>query len=163
MLMSKCKFRTQFDRVVLISEPGSPEVIDYIGEYDINGEIVLKETGKHSLYDEIQSHRDSCDLNLIVKRFLNGDESALSRRQAMYGDFTTMPKTYMEMLNATIKAEQLFKELPVDVQQQFDNNFALWLNEVNSPDWARKMGFTPKPSQVAPQTAQPAEKGEIKE
>lgn len=144
-------FRTQFDRLEIYSEPGLPDVIDYVAQYAKNGELLLEETGKHSRYDEIQSHRDSCDLQLIVKRYINGDESALSRAQAMYGDFTSMPKTYMELLNATLKAEQMFSELPVDVQQSFSNNFAVWLNEVNTPDWARKMKFTPKPSQLPPE------------
>lgn len=142
------KFRTKFDRLEIFSNPGDPIKVDYIGQYDENGEIDLVQTGEHSFYDEIQSHRDSCDLQLILKRFLDGDESALARRQGMYGDFTSMPKTYMEMLNMSIKAEQMFSELPVEVKERFGNNFALWLNEVNTEDWARKMGFTPKESLV---------------
>lgn len=143
-------FRTKYSEpLILYSNPGSRIKVDLIGEYDTNGEIVLTETGVHDWYEEIQSHRASCDLQLILKRFLDGDESALSRRQGMYGDFTSMPKTYMDMLNMSIKAEQMFAELPIEIKQKFNNNFALWLNEVNTSEWLSKMGLVKNASEVS--------------
>ena len=103
------RFRTQFeshDRV--LANPGTSEHILYAPQIDENGHLELVETGREDLYDYIQSHKDSCDIHQIMRRFEAGDTEALMKRQGNYGDFTAMPKTYAEMLNAVIAGEQKF-------------------------------------------------------
>lgn len=142
-------FRTQYDkRDPVYQEPGSPIRILYGPIFDKQGHMSLEEIGKENLYDYIQSHADSVDINVILKQFASGDPSVLSRVQGAYGDFTQMPKTFAEALNTLIAAEQYFNSLPVDVRAQFDHNFNAFIASMDSPDFTTRMGITP-PDQAA--------------
>lgn len=137
-------FTTQFNGRRRIRQPvGSGEVTTYTPKLSDAGDFELVETGKRDLYGEIQSHRDSCDIYVLLNRYQNGDLEALSRVQGAYGDFTQMPKTFAEVLNAMIAGEQMFNSLPLDVRQKFDfslEKFMLGMD--NMPDWLEKVGVT---------------------
>ena len=74
-------FRTQYDRQRVTCEPGSRIHKTYGGHYDEKGRVVLEETGEINLYDEIQSHAESVDIHVLMKRYANGDAEALSKQQ----------------------------------------------------------------------------------
>ena len=144
-------FRTKYgEKVIRESDPGSPMKEDFVATLDKDGFIQLEKVGEYSLYDEIQSHADSCDINLLYKRYVSGETDVLARTQGMYGDFTGMPKTYADMLNSVMAGERFFNALPIDVKNQFGNNFTHWMATLETDDWYRKMGYTPKESQVNP-------------
>lgn len=125
-------FRTQFDAHDRVhSGHGDPVKILYTPEFDKHGVMNLVESGRENLYDFIQSHADSVDIHVILKRFQDGDASVLSRVQGVYGDFTQMPKTYAEMLNSLIAAENAFNALPVDERAKYGHSFQRWLSEFN--------------------------------
>lgn len=135
------KFKTQFDdRVPVFQEPGSREKLVYSPRYDDNGVLDLVVTGKEDIYAFIQSHKESTDIHVLLDRFANGETDVLQRMQGFYGDVTSMPKTYAEVLNAVIVGEETFARLPVEVKQRFDNSFAVWLSSMDSPDFASRMG-----------------------
>lgn len=147
------KFRTQYDvRTPVYQEPGNPEKLVYSPRYSDTGVLDLVVTGKENIYDYIQSHKESTDIHVLLERFANGEEDVLSRMQGFYGDVTSMPKTYAEVLNAVIAGEETFARLPVEVKQRFDNSFAVWLSSMDSPDFSERMGIAPidqmAPSQV---------------
>ena len=117
------KFRTVYERVRITSCPGDPIAADFGFRKDKEGNDVLEIVGKHSIYDEIQAYKDSCDLNKILERFrLTGDPLVLQQRQGFYGDVAEFPKTYAEFLNLSLKAKETFDSLPSDIRDQFDNN-----------------------------------------
>ena len=90
------EFKTQYDaRDRVFTDPGSPEHITYAGHYDEKGRVVLEESGRENIYDFIQSHAESCDIHVLMKRYQNGDVDALSQKQGFYGDFLDFPKTYV--------------------------------------------------------------------
>ncbi len=123
------------------SELGSPVVPVYSPKLDDRGNLELEVTGQENLYDMIQSHKDSCDINLIVQRFRSGDIDALNKRQAAFIDTMQMPKTYAEMLNTVIACEDYFSNLPLELRQKFDNNFGAFMSEFGSESWADKLGL----------------------
>lgn len=131
---------------------GDPEVIEYTAYYDDRGVLQLKENGKKNLYQEIQSHKLSCDIHYILKRFANGEIDVLSKVQGAYGDFTNMPRSFADVMNMTIEAQNHFDSLPVEVKQKFDNNFVQYMQSFGSDDWAKKVGivseFVPSESEV---------------
>lgn len=138
------EFNTQYDRrVPVYQEPGSREKIVYSPRYSDTGVLDLVVTGKENLYEYIQSHAQSVDIHYLLDRFVNGETDVLQRMQGFYGDVTSMPKTYAEVLNSVIAGEEAFARLPVDIKQKFDNSFAVWLTAMDSPDFADKMGFKP--------------------
>lgn len=155
------KFATQFDkRSFPTSCVGSRVKPTFAGHYDEKGRVVLEEVGKINLYEEIQSHAQSVDIHTLLKRFTNGDPTALASRQGIYADVTQMPKTYAEFLNKMISLENGFNALPADVKQKFGNSFQQFLAESGAADFAEKLGLiVEKPADpVADPAAEPAVK-----
>lgn len=135
-------FNTQYDRrAPVYQEPGSRERLVYSPRYSDTGVLDLVVTGKENLYEYIQSHAQSVDIHYLLDRFVNGETDVLQRMQGFYGDVTSMPKTYAEVLNAVIAGEEAFSRLPVEIKQRFDNSFAVWMTSMESPDFAEKMGL----------------------
>lgn len=138
------KFNTQYDkRAPVYQEPGSSEKLVYSPRYDSDGVLDLVVTGKENLYEYIQSHKESTDIHVLLDRFAAGETDVLQRMQGFYGDVTSMPKTYAEVLNAVIVGEETFSRLPVEVKQRFNNSFAEWLAAMDKPDFSTRMGVAP--------------------
>lgn len=124
------EIRYDEDRERSFSDSGCSDIPEFFSQIDDTGNIVLKKKGVTDLYAEIQSHRDSVDLGMILERFKQGDERAAARLQSvqgMFGDFATVPKTYAEMFNKTMAAQDYFDHLPVEEKMKFDNSFEKWL------------------------------------
>lgn len=140
-------FKTQFDlRERVTANSGSPVRVLYSPKFDEKGVMSLVESGKENLYEFIQSHKESCDIHVILERFARGDVSALERVQGTYGDFSNMPRTYADMLNLVRSAEDAFSNLPVDERAKYGHSFERWLTEFGpSPDKVADVQ-PPKPS-----------------
>lgn len=130
---------------------GSPVKQLYTPIFDDRGVMHLKEAGKHDLYGEIQSHKDSVDIHVLLARYRNGDTEALQRVQGAYGDFTQMPTTFAEALNTMIAAQQYFQGLPVEVRSRFGHDFNRFIASMDSPTWAADVGLD-LPEPPAPPT-----------
>lgn len=117
-------FATQFTRQGerQLSNVGSGMEDTYKMHVDDDGKRELRKSGKYNLYAEIQSYKDSVSIDYILSRFVNGDETALSRAQGIYGDFTEMPKTMAELQQRIIDAEDLFYHLPLDIRAQYNHS-----------------------------------------
>lgn len=116
-------FQTQYDRIGergVPSAPGSGMKDTYKMHVDEDGKRELRKSGEYNLYAEIQSYKDSVSIDYILSRFVNGDETALSRAQGIYGDFTEMPKTMAELQQRVIDAEDLFNQLPLDIRKEYN-------------------------------------------
>lgn len=140
------QFKTQYDaRDRIFSDPGSPEHITYAGHYDEKGRVVLEESGRENIYDFIQSHAESCDIHVLMKRYQNGDVDALSQKQGFYGDFLDFPKTYAEALNHMNEMERQFMALPVETREKFGNSFTEFLAASAEPDFLDRLGIKKEP------------------
>lgn len=117
-------FPTQFTRQGerQLSSVGSGMKDTYKMHVDKDGKRELRKSGKYNLYADIQSYKDSVSIDYILSRFVNGDETALSRAQGIYGDFTEMPKTMAELQQRIIDAEDLFYQLPLDIRAQYNHS-----------------------------------------
>lgn len=148
------KFRTQYDKAERVhSHPGSPEHITYAGHYDEKGRVVLEESGRENLYDFIQSFAESTDIHVLMKRYQNGDVTALSKTQGFFGDVLDFPKTYAEALNHMQEMERQFMSLPVDVREKFGHSFSEFLAASGEPDFLDRLGI--KPDVVVPEVVVP--------
>lgn len=146
------KIRTQFDRLdpstkVYPGEtnPGDGMRITYTSYYDSHGRLQVEPDGQVNLYEEIQSHKDSTDIHVLLDRYHQGDLEVMERLQTqrgVYADVTGMPKTYAEVLNTVHQAEQEFDRLPVEVKAKFGHSYEQWLASMDNMDtWAHRMGF----------------------
>lgn len=128
-------FQTQFDRLGergVPSAPGSGMKDTYKMNVDKDGKRELRKSGEYNLYAEIQSYKDSVSIDYILSRFVNGDETALSRAQGIYGDFTEMPTTQAELMQRVIDAENLFNQLPLDVREQYNFSASEFFAQLDS-------------------------------
>lgn len=156
-------FKTQYDaRDRVLANPGSREHITYSGHYDEKGRVVLEESGRINLYDEIQSHAESCDIHVLMKRYQNGDVSALSQAQGFFGDVLDFPKTYAEALNHMNEMERQFLALPVDVREKFGNSFSEFLAASGEADFLDRLGIKQEKEPV-PAIPTVEKKEEVKE
>lgn len=137
-------FETRFSRRGrFFARPGSRLKKLYQPQLDDSGHFELVEVGVEDIYDQIQSHKESVDIHVILERFVAGDTEALSRRQGNFGDFTEIPSSYAEMLNAVIAGEQYFNSLPVETRAKFGHSFQQWMIAMDKDDFAVKMGWIP--------------------
>lgn len=125
-----------------------------------DGSVELEVVGKHCLYDEIQSHKDSCDINRILQRYANGDTSALNRYTPMWIDTDGMPKTYAEMLNVVIQGEKFFSELPKEVKESFDNNYYKFIASIGSEEFRSAFGVKEAAAAASNDVVQPVKEEE---
>lgn len=136
-------FSRQFDnRPRVYQAPGSSIKQLYKPVIHQDGSFDLLESGSTDLYAEIQSHKDSVDIHVLLQRFAEGDKSALSRVQAVYGDFTEIPTTYAELLNSVIQGEAYFASLPLETRAAFNHDFRQWMAGMDDmPGWLSRMGI----------------------
>ncbi len=129
------KFDTQYNRLGVSgvkTTPGSGMKDTYKMHVDADGKRELKKSGEYNLYADIQSYKDSVSIDYILSRFVNGDETALSRVQGIYGDFTQMPTTMAELQQRVIDAEHLFNNLPLDIREQYNFSASEFFAQLDS-------------------------------
>lgn len=137
-------------------DSGTREKMSYQPIYDRAGVWHLEEMDtKIQTYMEIQSYADECDINLIMARYRNGETDVLSKVQGVYGDFTNVPNDFAQVLNDTIKMEQVFMSLAPEVREKFNNSFEQFGAALGTKEWQDIM-FPPKSEPAVP--AEPAVK-----
>lgn len=156
-------FRTMFEPSERVSKNvGNGMRKLYSSRIADDGTVELIESGQEDLYAAIQSHKDSCDIHILLARYANGDEMALSKVQGVYGDFTQMPKTYAELLNTVIAGENLFNSLPKEVREKFDHSLEKFMIAMDDmPSFLAKIGGDAAPADPAPADPAPVVKKEV--
>lgn len=138
MIMYKDNLGDKVNSFVSCSGSGIKEL--FRGKLDEKtGMIELIPDGKKNLYQEIQSWKDSCDINKIVERYASGEIDILNQVQGVYGDYSTSPKDLAEAYRINIELESQFNKLPVSVKEKFDNNYYVWLSSAGTKDFLEKM------------------------
>lgn len=127
------------ERDLPFANPGERFVKTYQPNIGSDGVLDLIEAEPFDLYESIQSHADSVDINLIISRFVNGDVSVLNRREPMYFDATEMPKTYAEMYQKVIDAHNYFEQLPLEVREKFGHSPETFFALIGTDEWTDKM------------------------
>lgn len=111
--------------------------------YDENGVAYLVQTGVINTYEKIQSYKDECDINAILARYANGDESALAM-PAYYIDTTRLPTSYTEWLNKRNELQERFNSLPLNIREKFGMDFNQWAAAAGTESWFNRMGYNAK-------------------
>lgn len=97
----------------------------------------------HDLYAEIQSYRDSCDMQTLLKTI---DPNSLANAVSTYKvddimnsgivDYTQMPDTLGGMYNLVRKADNLFSGLPATVRAEFNNSVKVFVSKFGTPEFS---------------------------
>lgn len=95
--------------------------------------LELVESGSVNLQERIQSQAPSTDLTYMIKRLKLGDNSVLTKKQPLYGDFTQLPSSGTDLVNTLLRAEYEFNQLPVDERKQHGFDYRSWLASIFTP------------------------------
>lgn len=132
----------------------------YRARLDENGEYELVPDGIEDWYGKIQSYKESCLVDNILRRFNAGDVGALNQVQGFCADVSGMPTSMQEVLQMVNDGQELFNSLSAEVRSEFGNDFNQWFVQTGRPEWFSKMGVkAPEPDA----TTQPIKEPEVKE
>ena len=93
------------------------------------------------IFDQIQSYKDDCEIENIIRRAIEGDYNALNQRKGNYIDITGVPTSLAQAQQMIIEIKQKFNELPKEIKAQFDYNPEVYVAEFGSDSWAEKTGI----------------------
>lgn len=106
----------------------------------------------------IQSAKDECDINTIVRRFGLTGELPNDVKVPMSGDYTDVVD-YQTAMNVVIAADRAFMEFPAEVRARFSNDpqkLLEFVQDRGNLEEARKLGLAmPAPAEVAAPVAAP--------
>jgi len=86
----------------------------------------------------VQSERDNCDINVIMKRFGVTKQMPSVTRVPSYGDYSGVSDFHSAMTAVRV-AEETFMELPAAVREEFNNSPQKYLQFCSDPKNQEKM------------------------
>jgi len=93
-----------------------------------------------------QSHKNDCDINVIMQRALRGQASPYVREDmGSYGDATTV--SFHEANNIVANAKSMFEELPSKIRTRFHNDpgeFQEFIQDDSNRSEAEELGLVKK-------------------
>lgn len=133
------------ERVFIPTRSGEKIVPTYKLTYDDDGTQEVVECGKKNIYLEIQSHAESVDVHHIIEMcMVKNDPTPLYKTMGYYGDLVGFPTTYAEALQKLQEAENVWKGLPTEVKEKFDNSVTQFFATAFSDEWVKKIGIDEK-------------------
>lgn len=144
------KYNTKEECNKFFTNPGDRYVQEYDTIVEPNGRIILKESGKKDLFQEIQSWRDQTDMHWVLQQMALGQYP--KRENLMYGDFSEAPENMVQAMQMMINAEKAFYDLPLDTRKKFDNDYKQWMVMASSDyeQFGKLMGFVQDPEEIKP-------------
>ena len=141
-------FQTQYSKADRFPCPsGSRYKDEFQLVTDPDGNSRLEKTGVKDVYQEIQSYKDGCTIENIVRRALNGDLSVLSARPPVYGDTTFAANDLIAANEAIKQAQDIYKTLPADKRSKY-GSFDAFVRSFGSLQGIKDF-FTPVKKEVA--------------
>lgn len=131
-----------------------------------DGNMEFVHTGWRNVYDEIQSYKDSCSIENIIKRCTN-DPSVLTRVKGVYGDATRIPTNMADALALVNQAQSIYETQKAEGKTKAPD-FQAFLKDfgtatglahfvaANKPAPAEKVPAAPASAPAAPTPAAPA-------
>jgi len=87
-----------------------------------------------------QSEAPACDINAIMLKWQKtGVVEHRNTFESQYGDFTKLPASYHESMNAVLAAGDMFDKLPSSVRKKFANDPGNFIEFVSDPSNASEM------------------------
>ena len=136
-------FRTPMDeRKIVYTNPGKPEEEIIALKINEKGEEEFYIKGKTNLYEKIQMFKDECDIEQILLRCTEqNDLSLLNQRNPLYVDFSEFPDNMIDSYRKIKDAENIFKELPLEVRNEFNNSFSEFLAKFGTKEFMKALGL----------------------
>lgn len=144
--------------------PGDP--IHHICTGRFNGKsLTVVETGTEDIQQSIQAHAPFTDLRFMLSRLSVGDQSVLSSRQPMFGDFSGLFDNPIDAINAVNDARSRFDLLSAEEKKACNNDWRVWFasllnnsTSVDKPDSPVDLPVNPTPIVTKPSVDLPVVK-----
>ncbi len=105
--------------------PGDP--IHHICTGRFNGKsLTVVETGTEDIQKSIQAHAPFTDLRYMLSRLSVGDDSVISSRQPLFGDFSGLFDNPIDAINAVNDARSRFDLLSPEDKKACNNDWRVW-------------------------------------
>lgn len=159
--MSETVFREQHqvkkNHVRFYTPTGEKTEMRHRASIDKDGRRELIRDKEVAIYDLIQSHREECEIENIIRRAVEGDYNALNAVNGVFEDITNCPVSIAEAQQFIIDAKEEFEKLPKEVKAKFEYNAEIYIAELgNDPkSWLEKTGFA---SEIEANRAEAAER-----
>lgn len=142
-------FRTQLNVIGKnrrYCETGQKTEIRHRAHMTQEGRRVLIKDKEVAIYDLIQSHREECEIENIIRRAVEGDYTALNASNPIYTDITNCPSSIAEAQQFIIDAKENFEKLPKEIKAKFEYNAELYIAEMsnNLEGFLEKTGLAEK-------------------
>lgn len=142
---TEIKFRTQFNVIGehRYAPTGSKTEMRHRAQIDLNGRRHLVKDKEVAIYDLIQSHKEECEIENIIRRAVEGDYNALNAVNGVFQDITNCPSSIAEAQQHIINAKNEFDKLPKEIKAKFEFNPEIYIAELDrDPEsWLEKTGF----------------------
>lgn len=131
------------DSPVALTNTGKIYETTYTQRYDKSGHPYLEPTGERNLRAIINSNKDICNYEKIIRKFEStGDLTLLNRGvKGVYADWTGLPKTLIEAYNDIEDAKRIFEQLPVEDRKKYGNSFTEFLADFGSEKFLEVLGL----------------------
>lgn len=129
------------------------------GNYDTNEASMESATFAEGESKTLQSEKENCDINVIVRRFRVTGELPVRAAMATYGDFEGI-FDFQSAMNAVREAQESFDALPAEVRKRFHNDpqeFVEFCSEKENLPELRKMGLAVPEVEPEPEVIQKVE------
>lgn len=80
-----------------------------------------------------QFHRDDCDVNVILKRYMKTGVLPTSQKTPVFGDFSGTPQDYASAVQLLDDARERFASLPSSIRERFGNDPLQLLQFLDDP------------------------------
>lgn len=101
---------------------GFPEYVEKIVKFSPDGNMYLEDGSTRNRQAEINSYKASCDVNLMIKRYENGDQLALLRdNTGAYCDLSSLPKNIHDATKLRKQIGDLYSSMGDDVKVKYRN------------------------------------------
>ncbi len=123
----------------VFTNPGRKEMPNYGWTINENGEEVLAVKSYTNIQEMINSVHDSVALPMLIKRFMEGDENALSgsKSHAFYDDITSLPSNMHDAHRMMVEMREEFNAMPYEDRAFFNNDFNQFINSAGNGNFLK--------------------------
>ena len=114
----------------------------------------MKIVGRENIYEKIQECLEPTKIENIIRRFKEGDTTALGHESGIYADISDMPTNIIEAQKRIQDVQAKFESLPIDIKEKFGNDPTVFMAEILSGKGMEKLNPAP------PQAEDEGSKGE---
>lgn len=114
----------------------------------------MKVVGRENIYEKIQECLEPTKIENIIRRFKEGDTTALGHESGIYADISDMPTNIIEAQKRIQDVQAKFASLPIEIKEKFGNDPTVFMAEILSGEGMEKLNPAP------PQAGDGGPKGE---